>query len=406
MKQVLIAGEYLVMNIVDASCMGGLAQGGGWVRIAEEVAVTAIVTTPGTISNLRMVLSAAPGAGKTWTFAVRKNGVDTALTVAITGTATTGSDTTNPVTVVAGDVVSFHATPTSNPSNALARWTTDFEGTNAGECLVLGNAGGYMSATEYGQVSSGMATTNATETSVQQIVTAPGTLKNLYVKLSAAPGAGKSRTFTIRKNRVDTALAVTVSGTATTGSDTTNPVTVVAGDLLDIMLAFSGAPAPICYVSTGMTFVPTTDGEAPIMSGSAAYPTNSVATWVKLASGFGTVAWTSGNPASIQRSGALTLYNLYVSLTVAPGAGKSRVFTVYNGTTATALTCTISGTGTTGNDTTHTAEVADGDTLTLVQTPSGTPANTFVRWGITSYIAVAGAKCYGLHPGAMAEMLS
>ena len=58
-----------------------------------------------------------------------------------------------------------------------------------------------------------------------------GVVFNAYVYLPTAPGAGKSRTFTLEKNGSATAIAITINDTDTTGEDT-DSVTVVKGDLL------------------------------------------------------------------------------------------------------------------------------------------------------------------------------
>lgn len=73
-----------------------------------------------------------------------------------------------------------------------------------------------------------------------------GTARKLVVNLTAAPGAGGSATITIRKNRANTSLTCTVSGTDTTCSDTVNSVTFSDGDLLSILYTeISAAPARV-----------------------------------------------------------------------------------------------------------------------------------------------------------------
>lgn len=61
----------------------------------------------GTAKNLYCVLSAVPHAGSTWTYTVRKNGSDTAVTCAINDASTTCNDTANTVAVAAGDTLSL-----------------------------------------------------------------------------------------------------------------------------------------------------------------------------------------------------------------------------------------------------------------------------------------------------------
>src|SRR6266853_3709972 len=59
-----------------------------------------------------------------------------------------------------------------------------------------------------------------------------GTFRNWVISTDVAPGVGKTCTYTVRKNGVDTALTVTLSGTQTTGSDLTHSVSVALGDHL------------------------------------------------------------------------------------------------------------------------------------------------------------------------------
>jgi len=80
-----------------------------------------------------------------------------------------------------------------------------------------------------------------------------GKLKNFYVRLNQAPGAGKSFTFTIRKNGADTALVVTISGTDTVGQNTTNEIEIAVGDLVNIKIAPTNTPTG-AYVAFGLEF--------------------------------------------------------------------------------------------------------------------------------------------------------
>jgi hypothetical protein len=72
-----------------------------------------------------------------------------------------------------------------------------------------------------------------------------GTVAALVVRSSAAPGAGKSYTYTVMKNGVAQAMAVTVSGDGEQGGSTTaNGFTCATGDRLSVRLvADSGAAA-------------------------------------------------------------------------------------------------------------------------------------------------------------------
>jgi hypothetical protein len=93
---------------------------------ASEAAVDQAMPAAGTISNLRVRLSGAPGAGTSYTFLVRKNGVDTAVTCTVSGTATECSDLANSIAFSAGDLISVRSEPTSNPAARTMRWTATF----------------------------------------------------------------------------------------------------------------------------------------------------------------------------------------------------------------------------------------------------------------------------------------
>jgi len=72
-------------------------------------------------------------------------------------------------------------------------------------------------------------------TSAIQIEVPKGTrLRNLRVRHNTTAGNGNNIVYTLRKNGVATALTVTIPSTTTAAQDTTNSVTVVAGDRLDI----------------------------------------------------------------------------------------------------------------------------------------------------------------------------
>jgi len=77
----------------------------------------------------------------------------------------------------------------------------------------------------------------------RQIVTTNGSFSDFYVELTAAPGSGKSYEFTLMKNGSPTALVVTISDSATTGSDTSHNASVVAGDEINIYCDRINTPA-------------------------------------------------------------------------------------------------------------------------------------------------------------------
>ena len=98
------------------------------------------------------------------------------------------------------------------------------------------------SATEY-LTAQGILAPQATETDARQaIISQTIRLKRFYVILSTAPGVGQSRTFTVRRNGVDTLATVTISGAATNGTFA-GDVEILSGGYPTISSTLTGTPA-------------------------------------------------------------------------------------------------------------------------------------------------------------------
>jgi len=96
---------------------------------------------------------------------------------------------------------------------------------------------------------------------------------------------------------------------------------------------------------------------------------------------FGNRVWNGSFSETVFPAGG-TVSRLRISLVHAPGAGNSRTFTLFQNGSSTALTVTISGTSTTGEDLTNSVSVAAADRLQVQQTVSGAPGTTFARWSM------------------------
>jgi len=75
-----------------------------------------------------------------------------------------------------------------------------------------------------------------------------------------------------------------------------------------------------------------------------------------------------------------TLSNFYVILDGSPGSGNSYTFIVRNNGEDTLVTCTISGTGTTGSDLTNSVSFEAGDYISIMVTPASRPTARSMRW--------------------------
>jgi hypothetical protein len=91
-----------------------------------EASVRQLMPLSGTLSHLHIELSGGPGTGKTYSFFVRVDGVDSVVTCAISDAATNCSDSTNTVVINAGSLVAIRAFGTGNPTGRSFVWTALF----------------------------------------------------------------------------------------------------------------------------------------------------------------------------------------------------------------------------------------------------------------------------------------
>ncbi|MGD9613853.1 MAG: hypothetical protein AB7H90_01500 [Alphaproteobacteria bacterium] len=206
----------------------------------------------GTIDMLYVVSTApgAPASGHKYDFLVGKNTVDQALTCTVLEDATSANDTSNSFTVAApsgstpGDDIQFQATPTGPPTAATVGFGLRYRPTTTGSfplmCARPNSAS--TTLTFYYPLSGGTAAGSATEADEQSIAENM-VITTMSVKLDTAPGTGASRTFTLRKNGVDTGLTCTISGTDTAAT-VTGSVTVADDDLLSTSAVPSSPTAP------------------------------------------------------------------------------------------------------------------------------------------------------------------
>lgn len=118
--------------------------------------------------------------------------------------------------------------------------------------------------------SAGDAATESYGVNTLTLAGSTGTLNAFYCALSVAPGSGKSRTFTVRKNQIDTTITCTISNTDTSCNDTTHTVNVVPTDTLSIKSTVSGIPtasAVNCQLTNAANAITITDSTLTTLTG-------------------------------------------------------------------------------------------------------------------------------------------
>jgi len=105
-----------ILNYVDRN-----PNDGSFLRAVGSTTIEnrASFVSPGSyaLSTVYVWVSIAPGVGDSRVFTFRLNGVNTALSVTISGASTTGTDLVNSVAVTPGDLISLLHTEIGNPNN-------------------------------------------------------------------------------------------------------------------------------------------------------------------------------------------------------------------------------------------------------------------------------------------------
>ena len=405
MDSVIFAGYNDPLNKTNATTEYNSVCG-GYTWDATQTNRNQIVSTTGKIKNLYVELDAAPGTGDdTYTFTLMYDGSPTALTCAIAGTATSASDTTHEIDVVAGKIISLRVVSSGSPANAPnAQWTMMFSGTIANQSLILSNGLASEAVTGYMFASQGGISYTATETRVRQVCPTAGTISNMYVGLNSASG-GDYR-FTLRVNLANSndgsgnPLQLTILHGHILGSDTTHVITVAAGDVLDVMSEPLNSPAFEKTVSIGFLFTSAVDGESLILGGAFTDQGQVTTRYNFITTTHKDTTWDTTEKSQLAQ--ICILKKLYVLLSAAPdnGAGsQSYTLSVRNnaGSPGGTLSVTIAEAATTGNDIANTVTLANGDNIDIMSVPGNTPAISTAYWGLVCYIAPVLFRSYYPH---------
>jgi hypothetical protein len=357
-----------------------------------------LISVAGTFSNLRVKLTTdagGAGSGKSWTLTFRKGGVSQALSTTILDDNDTGVDAVNTVAVVAGNSVSIIITPANTPNaETIIYYSVTFTPTVVGQSLVMSSTGGFNIGnvdTNYLALNDG-SVTSTTESNTSNIMPTAGTISDMYLLLSAAPGAGKTRVFTLYKNGAPTTITATISGAAaTTGNDITHSVAVVAGDTVSLESDPNGTPSS-SQLRFGFKFTATQTNESLVLGsgyiGGTTVPT-AVGTYAALIPNEQLSSGAIAAEATYQSLGnASLLGKMYVWTSNTAGAGNDWAFTVNVNGVNSSLTCSIADANNSANDTAHSATVADGDLISLQIIPTSNPtAGSYVKFSMVSYVA-------------------
>jgi hypothetical protein len=352
------------------------------------------IPVAGILSKLQIKATITQAAGVGWVFTVQKNGTDTAMTVTLTENTVIASDSTNTVTVAAGDTIRIKAVPSGSPTlTGRFEHCIEFDGTVAANSFYAVKSGAEEGApsTNFNLFCPVLAS-NAKWIAL----TDPGAPAHSYFGCAGivtgytvwgiAPLTG-SYSCRILKNGVtqDGTGGTTDTRTTLSGGDGTTvrnsaafSLTVAAGDRLEYEFVLTGSVGS-SFPSISTVFQPTAIGD---YQWSAVYPSDTFGASdtpnypYLIGETILNNSNTEADTIALVPVSGFNIKGLYVRIATAAGAAKSRTFVTRknSGNAAQAASVVISGAADlTGIDVTGKASFSDGDTIGTRQTGSGTP---------------------------------
>jgi len=388
-----------VFNVLSSTAMVNSADryfafaGSGAVGLSNVTSNT-IPQTPlsiaGTISDMIIHGSTQITNGGTYTATLQVNGTDTALTAQLTSAADFGSDHVHSVSVAAGDTLNWKVVPTGTPdATPNVSISCVITGSTPGQSVLFGGTVSAVTVTHYSGVGCLFQDADGTGVGSAAIVSTPGTLRNLRVRIPTASGGSGSWTFTLFKNGVATALTC-VANNVNAASDLTHSVAVAAGDYISLEGAVTGTVAS-SNIRHSMQFDPTTDGESLVFGRCNGSPSASADTFYGISSASASGAGPAGINIVSRAPVDSTFKRLFVKVGTAPGGTDTRQTALRRDAATTALSVTLTGANTTGNNVSDTVGMLEEEWVNWISVPANTPAAPVTySWGATNFIAPAG----------------
>ena len=327
------------------------------------------------LANFKFVLGTAPGGGVTRTISILDDGTTTGLDAVIVDSATSATDA-GPATVAAQSTLQIVTTDNGVPAaSVLSRWRVDCTSENQ----VLLAASHFALSTSTNRYLSLMGDfASATQAVVSQVIPIAGNIKNLIVKNVTSVLTSGSFVVTLMVNGSASALTCTIDNSGVIFADATHSVAVVAGDLVAWQVD-PVSPNATKAIAIGCEFECSVAGTGIIMGGSNTNASNSAAAYSWAGEG---AAWDATETDVQALAQAITVTDLYVRLSAATGAGKTRTTLLRDDAAGTAVSVAISDASAVTGSWNGSVSVAVDSLICIETTPDGTPAASTVKWGL------------------------
>lgn len=344
----------------------------------------------GVMSEFSVTLETAPGAGKSYTFVITVNNVDTALSITISDANLSGSIKVSHV-IASNSYVALKCTPSGTPTaTGAVEWSLAADLLGPKEFVVATSSGVAKNTATLEYHCIGLS--NGWDSSLDDammICPMSATIDFLTVAISTAPGVGNQWTAYIYKNGSSVA-SLTITGTGTVNIASGLGVSVSPGDEIAIAMGPTiGTPAAFTFFTSAITFTAANNHESWVC-GQTYNLTDTAATEYNQLMGSSNRAWT-GTEATYTQTNSITpfyLKDLYVRGFI-PMVDGDYKFTLRKNGADSALTATIVDTAQTGSDTTNTIYIDKFDTFCLQIEPISSPSTSFsTKWSVVQYTPI------------------
>lgn len=409
MKQIITQRAYSVPIGSNWTGLFGIVS----VRSAEIQARCPWMTA-GTFRNFRVTLDVAPGAGTSWTLTIYKNGVATAVTVTISDTAVTASDTSNSFTVVAEDYLALRWVATGAVAAPTGmRMSLEFEGDTANESgysqvlALMSNSlsqrtGVFWPAYQGSSLDTWHRTLAGSV--IANIVPTDGSITGMAFRVSGSPGGGTKAyqcaiykalaasptTFVKQDGTGGTVDTRVTCADTTVNAAATFTLPVSTGDRVYVECEPQNTPSTL-NGGIGITFTATTDGES-VMGGLLTDTLdNNVTNYLRPQSEHNANHTTESDAEFLGHVSTIRLSRFHFGVATAPGSGTSWDADLRRdaSTPSGAPAIEIADTDTFDSDLTHTMTVADGQEFDLRVVPTSLPTVTTATWSMAQTVLAA-----------------
>ena len=402
-KQVWVNGNANVLSTASSSSYNNVFGAGNGPWNTNVLRRRLIVPAAGTVSNLRVQLSAAPGVGATRTFSLSFGTVAQALTVTFDALDTDMTDAVNSVTVAPGDAISLKATHTltvEGPAATTVKWSMQFESTVAGETIYGGTGAGQhsTSAQSYQSLLNPCGDVwGSGSTIVANLAPADGTITALFLALDNASSGSVGYSVYLNGTSEPTS-SITPAAGVSTGRATGLSIAFVAGDLLTVGSNPFASGGVQRRASFGVAVTMSTAGESMLVGQTTDSPSTSADEFHWIGAPHSSIAWQAavGTPDALCGPSSFSIRDARIKLAAPPGTASSGWhFQWLLNDAATALDIAIAGTNQTGTDA-DSVSYANGDLVAVKAVRGSTIAQTGeIRWGAVQFIPDAAPPAGG-----------